>query len=557
MIWRYWPLRALQGELGSDLLDKLRNTIPLIDPDGRGVFFETEKESLEKLLAAFSPEDYFRKKSNVRRCLEYLPKDKFESLLEESGLPKISQSSSDFEDIARRFSNTEKLNNILLDFFNLPSRFRRAKKQSSSDKFICQPPSSDHPALIKKPYKVLKDYQTQIFLTASGAMAAPMSRLILQMPTGSGKTRTAMEVIASFLNEEPGKPSTVVWLANSKELCDQAIACFVEIWEHVGLRPVEISRSPTASSTERESHSDGAATLVVSSFQKFWSEISSPSYPGCQVFSVTDLLVVDEAHIAVARTYEAVIRELISGSNCRLLGLTATPGRTEMAETTQLSELFHGNIVSLEDPSGTFENVIAYLRSKGVLSGVQYELLEIHESKEVSDQDAAKANLSEEFSDRLLKQIGQDEYRNAQIIARVIPDLESGLRGLLFAPSIDASKFITSMLLFLGYRVAHVDGALSPDTRDSIIRDYMSGELDLICNYGVLATGFDAPKTDFLCIARPTKSPVLYSQMLGRGLRGPSVGGTQLCKIVEVRDTYINMGLQDQLYRFFEDYWGA
>ena len=75
-----------------------------------------------------------------------------------------------------------------------------------------------------------------------------------------------------------------------------------------------------------------------------------------------------------------------------------------------------------------------------------------------------------------------------------------------------------------------------------------------MCNYGVLATGFDAPTVDVVCIARPTKSPVLYSQMIGRGLRGQSYG-TEQCLVLEVLDNFVGQPNQDGLYSQFKDYW--
>ena len=548
MIWTYWPLPALQNELTDDLLDKLQNTIPIIDHEGDHVFFETDTQKLEQLLAAFAPEDYFRNIENMRKCLYYLPPAVFNQFIEELGVSDFGQCESELEELAGKIARSAKLNDSFLSFFQIPSRFERREKHTVQDKFICMPPSPDHPVLVSKPYKTLKDYQTNVFLKTSAALEPLMARSILQMPTGSGKTRTAMELIAHFFNGKREESSTVVWLANSNELCEQAISCFIEVWEHVGLKPITISRSPIEGQSEED-------TFVVSSLQKFWGEISSGTYRGPERFAGTDLVVVDEAHISVAPTYLRVIQELSRGSGCRILGLTATPGRTDMGETTELSDLFHQNIVSLEDPTGRFHNVITFLKAKGVLSDVDYQLLEVTESQTIRGQDVAAVQASDEFSDRLLKKIGQDEIRNAQIIERLVPFLESGKKGLLFAPSIEASKFITSLLLFLGFPVAHVDGGLSPKSRHSAINDYVEGRIQLICNYGVLATGFDAPKTDFLCIARPTKSPVLYSQMIGRGLRGPAVGGTDRCTILEVRDTYINMGLQEQLYRYFEDYW--
>ena len=91
--------------------------------------------------------------------------------------------------------------------------------------------------------------------------------------------------------------------------------------------------------------------------------------------------------------------------------------------------------------------------------------------------------------------------------------------------------------------------------RDALIEGFKSNKFQIMCNYGVLATGFDAPKIDVVCIARPTTSPVLYSQMIGRGMRGPKVGGTEQCVILEVTDNFIGLGTQDLLYKQFKEYW--
>jgi len=99
------------------------------------------------------------------------------------------------------------------------------------------------------------------------------------------------------------------------------------------------------------------------------------------------------------------------------------------------------------------------------------------------------------------------------------------------------------------------DGVTGDQTRVRVTSEFVNGGVQILCNYGVLTTGFDAPKTDVVCIARPTKSPVLYSQMIGRGLRGPAVGGTENCTIVEVRDSFLNLGTQDELYNHFNAYW--
>ena len=111
-------------------------------------------------------------------------------------------------------------------------------------------------------------------------------------------------------------------------------------------------------------------------------------------------------------------------------------------------------------------------------------------------------------------------------------ELNSGKRVLVFGCSVDHSRYLNSVLLYLkaiGERVfpGHIDGNTNLSKREALLKKFISGELNVLCNYGVLSTGFDAPKTDAVMITRPTTSPVLYSQMIGRGLRGPIIGGTE------------------------------
>ena len=69
-----------------------------------------------------------------------------------------------------------------------------------------------------------------------------------------------------------------------------------------------------------------------------------------------------------------------------------------------------------------------------------------------------------------------------------------------------------------------------------MIEQFRSGQLSVLSNYGVLTTGFDAPKVRAVVVARPTASPLLYEQMIGRGMRGPRFGGTEKCLVIDVED---------------------
>ena len=86
-----------------------------------------------------------------------------------------------------------------------------------------------------------------------------------------------------------------------------------------------------------------------------------------------------------------------------------------------------------------------------------------------------------------------------------------------------------------------------------MIEEFRDGRISTLCNYGVLTTGFDAPKVRGLVISRPTASAVLYEQMIGRGMRGPKFGGTDRCLVIDVVDN-IRFGGQMAFTRYAE-YW--
>ena len=79
-------------------------------------------------------------------------------------------------------------------------------------------------------------------------------------------------------------------------------------------------------------------------------------------------------------------------------------------------------------------------------------------------------------------------------------------------------------------------------------------DLNILINFGVLTTGFDAPQINTVIIARPTFSIVLYSQMVGRALRGPKNGGNKKNKLITLKDNLMH-GNMDELFENFETVW--
>lgn len=548
-MWHHLPIRELQAEIGDDNLTFLEAIITSLSPE-QGRSFLGAKSKLAKVVSALKDHTYFRDRTNLTKTLERLPEADFRELCSHINLADNIGAGR----VARDIIADRERYVAFVDFFSLDKRFLAEQPPEPPPHFDSFAASVEKPKTLTKPFKTLKPYQQNCSEDALERLTPPRSRVLLQMPTGSGKTRTSMEIIASHLNSS--ETAHVVWLANSRELCEQAVQCFVEVWDHLGRHDCSVRRMwGSHAAAAKDPKIQQRHQFTVFGLQSAWSQLQKQTKRFDENFSNVSLIVIDEAHIAVAETYEKVIRKLSSFSGARILGLTATPGRLVEEETHSLSELFNNSIVSLSDPNTTRNNPIEYLRLSKVMSEVTYTPLINDFDTLLSEKELTSIDHGKDFSDQILSTLGVDARRASLLTKQIISRLEQGKQIIVFAPSVQNSFLLSSVLTFFGFASAHVSGATPPTTRDHIIQEFTAGKYQVLCNYGVLSTGFDAPRIDTVVIARPTTSPVLYSQMIGRGMRGPSVGGTAHCEVVEVIDTFLNQGTQDNLYQLFDDYW--
>ena len=91
--------------------------------------------------------------------------------------------------------------------------------------------------------------------------------------------------------------------------------------------------------------------------------------------------------------------------------------------------------------------------------------------------------------------------------------------------------------------------------RKKYISDFEQGKYDILINNAILTTGFDSPRIRCVFITRPTNSIVLYSQMLGRGLRGKKMGGNEECLLIDVIDNLNKFTDENFAFNYFSVYW--
>jgi superfamily II DNA or RNA helicase len=415
------------------------------------------------------------------------------------------------------------------------------------------------------PLAALEDFQTNLREDVLAVLRAGSgaNRGVLTLPTGAGKTRTAVESLVAWRLEQEHRP-IVLWIAQSEELCEQAVQAFREVWTDLGHRDDKVRHSLEiarlwGSSSSMPTDPD----VVVASIQKLHAIVrdGDTNARRDELASLCDRLgavVVDEAHRMLAPSYGEVLRFIgidptqRASSPIPLLGLTATPFRSVDTETRQLAARFHGKLLV---PRCLGTDMVTELRRRDVLSDPEHEVLDYGAPEfRMEDNDRYREHFEQfkDFHPEFLREVSQSEDRN-RVLLDCLVDLPTDWPTLFFACTVEQAVAMAVLLRRAGRGAAAVTADTRNATRRALIEEFRSGRLSVLCNYGVLTTGFDAPRVRALVVGRPTTSPVLYEQMIGRGMRGPRFGGTETCQVIDIND---NIRFRGQLaYTRYSGYW--
>lgn len=369
-------------------------------------------------------------------------------------------------------------------------------------------------------------------------------RAIVMLPTGAGKTRVAVQTVVEAvargdLDVDGEFRGPILWLADTEELCEQAVGTWADIWRGCG-RPnsqLIVSRFWSSYDLSEESES-GSVQVVVASWQKLRRAIEGIDY---EWLREAPIVIIDEAHGATHKSYRAILSWLHRDQYSRdrtLIGLTATPFRgsgEDSADSRRLRRRFDDNIISFKtDPD---VGPLKHLQRASVLSRVTTAPLEggrvSLSTKETNDFRSTRM-----LPKRNETALGQDHERTERIVSSVLSQPDDW-PILVFATSVDNARVLATVLTASGRPAASIDQDTPQNRRRDIIERFNNGALRVITNYGVLSQGFDAPRTRAVYVTRPTSSAVLYRQMVGRGMRGPKNGGTEEVLIVNVLDNIV------------------
>ncbi|NLH74016.1 MAG: DEAD/DEAH box helicase [Verrucomicrobia bacterium] len=391
----------------------------------------------------------------------------------------------------------------------------------------------------------LHDFQEEVLhgIRSLLAQGQRRRRAVISLPTGGGKTRVTVEAAVLLVLKPEADRRSVLWIAQTDELCEQAVQAFRQVWINLGAKGTNLRIIRLwGGNPNPVSHEPGKPVVVVASIQTFNSRMC---VGGLEWLQKPGLVVVDECHHAITPSYTNLLRWLdaeaprhgqLPKDEPPILGLSATPFRTDDDESHRLAQRFDRRWLPADQ-----EHLHRRLLAQGVLAKVEAEPL--------NSGVAPPADLIETlFSlldkgegidfDRRLEELNKLLAGNKQRNERLVECIKkAGEKSILFfANSVLHAEEMSARLNIEGIPAAAVSGDTPTVARRYFLDRFQSGEIRVLCNHTVLSTGFDAPKTDMILIARQVFSPVRYMQMVGRGLRGPKNGGTPTCRIVTVLD---------------------
>jgi len=298
-------------------------------------------------------------------------------------------------------------------------------------------------------------------------------RVLLHMPTGSGKTRTAMHIVADQLRSK--ESTLVIWLAYSEELCEQAAMEFNRVWKHLGDRELILHRFWGVRELDLDTVSDG---IVIASLSKLYT-VSRNNFSYLSTLgSLCSLVVMDEAHQAVAETYSYVLDALtVHHPTTALLGLTATPGRTwsDIEEDERLSDFFSRRKVTLSIQG--YDNPVDYLVDEGFLAKIEFTSLFYESGLDLSTEDIKRIAKEHDIPQHILDKLADDERRNINIISKVENMAQRHRRILVFAISVVHANLLAAVLRARGFHSNSVTGSTPHSERVQIIENFKDDEV--------------------------------------------------------------------------------
>lgn len=333
----------------------------------------------------------------------------------------------------------------------------------------------------------LRPYQ----IDARDAVIAEWNKGILStmiaMATGTGKTETFLSVLAE--EHEAHQMQRALILAHRKELIEQPRDRIIRNWTHA----LPVPGIVMANQNEIE------AQIIIATVQTLQSDNRMAALLEQGVFSH---LVIDECHHAVASTYVNVIDILKKNNpNLRILGATATPKRTD---GDGLRKVFRSvaHRISIKDAISKLKCLSPFMA------------LSIQLPVDISQVSVVAGDYNEEQLGNVLMVDNAEE-----LIIEKWREYAANRQTMVFTASVAQAQSLADAFNADGISAGWASGSTSRGERESVVRDYRSGALQVLINCALWTEGVDIPETSCVAMVRPTRSDSVYVQAVGRGLR--------------------------------------
>lgn len=311
--------------------------------------------------------------------------------------------------------------------------------------------------------------------------------VMLQMPTGTGKTRLFVSIVKDLHNwgKQNNKNVNVLLLAHRKELIQQ-IAQNVNIKYNLS-HGIIAAQSPE----QREYDIQIGSVPTLTRRLEGWSDKDF------------DVIIIDEAHHVKADSYKRILQEY---PNAKILGVTATPYRLNGAGFRQEFEQL---IVS--DPVSEFIK-------KGYLCRYDYFSITPDSNTQKAIESISKFALDGDYLDSALAEVIDTEGVRTNIVHTYL-NYAKGKKGLVYTINRAHNEHVCKLFNAKGIAAKAIDSQTDIRERQAIVEAFRNGEFQVLCNVNIFSEGFDCPDVEFIQLARPTKSLSMFLQQIGRGLR--------------------------------------
>lgn len=359
----------------------------------------------------------------------------------------------------------------------------------------------------------LRDYQTEAVQAAYNHLRTRIDNPCIVIPTGGGKTPVLAQICLDATLEWAGR---VLVLSHVKELLEQAVKTLHGVDQRL------LSKVGVYSAGLGKREVD--YPIVVAGIQSVYKKATK--------LKPFNLIIVDEAHL-IPIEGDGMYRQFLAEAKlvnpqARVIGLTATPYRMKegmiCGPDNILNEICH-------------ETGVRELIARGFLCNLKSRA----GTREVNT-DGLHIRAGEFVQQEMEDLMGEDELVDAA--CRDVLDVaekENRKACLIFAAGVEHGHKIAARLPGAG----EIYGDTPAGERARLVKDFREGRLRYLVNMNVLTIGFDAPNVDMIALLRPTASPGLYYQMVGRGFR--VAPGKEYCRVLDYGNNVIRHGPVDML----------